>query len=517
VNDLRLQYGWRTSKSISASDDTVIRVLDAFTAGGAQIQGGSRSRELEIEDELEFTVGRAHEITTGFTINAAAYRADERRNAQGTYTFDSLEAYAAGIPTTFTQRVGNPAIDFSMAQVGWHAQDNYRVHRTLMLNLGLRHDFQSHLNDAANVSPRLGFNWTPFGARRSVVRVSAGRYYQFLDAPLYEQTLRVDGRQQRDLIISNPGYPDPFSQGVPLAQRPSSIIRLGPDLRMPSTWRLSVALDQPVNSWARVRTTYARRTGRDLFRSRDANAPTNGLRPDPSTGSITQIESTAGSRSQSLETRLSITHQPARLSGIITYTLGEALDDTEGALALPPDSWDLSGEWGPSRQDIRHRLQASANTTLWAGFRLDANLRAQSGAPYTITTGLDANRDGEHNDRPAGVGRNSARGASSTNLDMTLTWARNLRRTTVAASAASLAQGGQGRGGGGGIQGQGPGQRGGRGAVNTPRLEIFVRATNVLNAVNPQRFSGVLTSPFFGLPTSAAAARRVNAGVRVMF
>ena len=99
---------------------------------------------------------------------------------------------------------------------------------------------------------------------------------------------------------------------------------------------------------------------------------------------------------------------------------------------------------------------------------------------------------------------------------MTLTWARNLRRTTAAASAASLAQGGQGRGGGGGNQGQGQGQRGGRG-VNTPRLEIFVRATNVLNAVNQQRFSGVLTSPFFGLPTSAAAARRVNAGVRVMF
>jgi hypothetical protein len=286
---------------------------------------------------------------------------------------------------------------------------------------------------------------------------------------------------------------------------------------MPSTWRLSVALDQPVTSWARVRATYARRTGRDLFRSRDANAPTNGLRPDPSAGSITQIESTAGSRSQSLETRLSITHQPARLSGNIAYTIGEALDDTEGALALPPDSWDLSGEWGPSRQDIRHRLQASANTTLWAGFRLDANLRAQSGAPYTITTGLDANRDGEHNDRPAGVGRNSARGASSTNLDMTLTWARNVRRTTAATSAASPAQGGQGRGGGGGNQGQGQGQRGGRGGVNTPRLEIFVRATNVLNAVNPQRFSGVLTSPFFGLPTSAAAARRINAGVRVMF
>jgi len=520
VNDLRVQFGWRTSDTRSFSDQMAIRVLDAFTSGGAQIDGGSRSRELAIEDELEFTLGRAHQVSTGFTINGTGYRADERRNETGTFTFASLDAFAAGVPTTFTQRVGDPTIRYSMAQFGWHVQDNYRVHRTLMLNLGLRHDLQTRLNDTANVSPRLGFNWTPFGNRRTAVRVSAGRYYQFLDSSLYEQTLRVDGRQQRDLIISNPGYPDPYAQGVPLAQRPPSIIRLGPELFMPSTWRLSAGVDQPLTPWARVRATYARRTGRDLFRSLDINAPINGVRPNASLGSVTQVESTGRSLNQSLETRLTLTYQPSRLSATVAYTLGEVMDDSDGALTLPPDSSDLSGQWGPSRQDIRHRLQGSINSNLWAGFRFDASLRAQSAAPYTITTGLDANRDGEHNERPAGLGRNSARGASSTNLDMTLTWGRPLRRAPAADVSRSQGPGGpQGRGGGGGGgQNQRQGQRGGRGgAANTPRLEIFARATNVLNAVNPQRFGGVLTSPFFGLPTSAAAARRVNAGLRVMF
>ena len=516
VNDLRLQFGWRTSDTQAFSDQTTIRVLDAFTSGGAQIQGGSRSREIEIEDELEFTLGRAHQVTTGFTINGTSYRADEQRNATGTFTFASLEAFAAGVPTTFTQRVGSPTIDYSMAQFGWHVQDNYRVHRTVMVNLGARHDLQTHLGDTANVAPRLGFNWTPFGNRRTAIRVNAGRYYALLDPSLYEQTLRVDGRQQRDLVISSPGYPDAFSQGVPLAQRPPSIIRLGPGLVMPSNWRLSVGVDQPVTSWARVRTTYSRRTGRDLFRSLDINAPINGVRPDSSVGSITQVASIGRSLNQSLETRLSVTYQPARLSGNVTYTLGEVMNDFDGALTLPPDSSDLSSEWGPSRQDIRHRLRGSINSTLWAGFRFDASLRAQSASPYTITTGLDTNRDGEHNERPAGLGRNSARGASSTNLDMTLTWARPLRRAPAADVARAQQGGPQGRGGGGGRGGQNQGQGGGR-AANTPRLEIFARATNVLNAVNPQRFGGVLTSPFFALPTSAAAARRVNAGIRLMF
>ena len=40
---------------------------------------------------------------------------------------------------------------------------------------------------------------------------------------------------------------------------------------------------------------------------------------------------------------------------------------------------------------------------------------------------------------------------------------------------------------------------------------------NVLNLVNPLNFSGVLTSPFFGLPTSASNARRVVVGTRVWF
>ena len=193
------------------------------------------------------------------------------------------------------------------------------------------------------------------------------------------------------------------------------------------------------------------------------------------------------------------------------------MDDSDGALTLPPDSLDLSGQWGPARQDIRHRLQGSINSNLGAGFRFDANLRAQSASPYTITTGLDANRDGESNERPAGVTRNSVRGVSSTNLDMTLTWGRPLR----GAPAANVARRGRatpGAGPRGRRRWAGPGAAGrARGAAHAPRLEIFARATNVLNAVNPQRFSGVLTSPFFGLPTSAAAARRVNAGIRLMF
>ena len=69
-------------------------------------------------------------------------------------------------------------------------------------------------------------------------------------------------------------------------------------------------------------------------------------------------------------------------------------------------------------------------------------------------------------------------------------------------------------------------QRGGAapaaGGANRPaegifRFEIFARASNVLNLVNAQNFSGVMTSPFFGRATSAAAPRRLVLGMRAFF
>jgi len=149
------------------------------------------------------------------------------------------------------------------------------------------------------------------------------------------------------------------------------------------------------------------------------------------------------------------------------------------------------------------------NTDLKAGFRVNMNIRAQAGSRYNITTGLDENGDGQTNERPAGFGRNSGRGEPTANVDMGLVWEHSVgQRPRV---------NGQRGGGGGGGGGRGDGGRGNNRADGVFRFEIFARATNVLNIVNPQNFSGVVTSPFFGLATSAAAPRRLVVGTRVFF
>ena len=509
VNDFRFQMRWNASESVAASHTPAVRVLDAFSSGGAQIQGGRSTKEFEIQEEFEFTWRQRHQIETGVNATGARMHGDEWRNASGTFTFASLDAYAAGQPTTFTQRLGDPTFTYSMYRVGWYVEDAYRLRRNLMLNLSVRQDVQTHISDWANFSPRASINWTPIPGRRLALRASAGVFYQGLSNSLYEQTLLVNGTQQRDLVVANPSYPDPFQGGLTESAQPPGIIRADPLLVAPSTRRMSVGVDQPLGRWGRFRTTYSRQTGHNLFRSRDVNAPVNGVRPDASIRTLTQLESTARSRNQSLELNLSVTNQRRRFNGNLSYTRGSAFDETDGALTLPPDSFDLSDEWGPSRQDIRNRLNASVNSDLIAGFRINAGVRAQSAAPYTITTGFDINGDGVSNERPAGVGRNSGRGSATKTVDATLTWGIALRRRSVEPLAAANQQR-DGRGSGGARDGN-------RGDSNGRRLEVFVRAANVFNIVNPQNFSGVMTSPFFGRPISAAAARRVVFGTRVSF
>ena len=73
--------------------------------------------------------------------------------------------------------------------------------------------------------------------------------------------------------------------------------------------------------------------------------------------------------------------------------------------------WNSSG--GPANGDVRHRLNVNAQQPdrQEPAARHQRSTRA-SATPYTIRTGRDDNGDLVFNDRPAGVGRNTERGAA---------------------------------------------------------------------------------------------------------
>jgi hypothetical protein len=163
---------------------------------------------------------------------------------------------------------------------------------------------------------------------------------------------------------------------------------------------------------------------------------------------------------------------------------------------------------------MRHRLFAHAGLPIVAGFRININVRDMGGLPYTITTGRDDNGDAVINDRPDDVGRNSARAAGQTTMDLRLSWSKGLgKRNPDGGGEPGIQVIRGGPGGRGGFMG------GDRVSTGDSRLvlELFADASNVLNAVNYTRYSGVITSPLVGQPLAAQAPRRIDLGMRVGF
>jgi hypothetical protein len=511
-NETRFQVRHQTNASESLTDAPALLVLDAFNAGGAQIAGGRRGTDFEVASDFDFAKGR-HSARAGFLLEAGRYHSDDARNMGGTFTFSSLEAFDAGRPTTFTQRTGDPLVEYSHAQFGWYVQDDMRVARSLSLSFGLRHEVQTHIDDYLSFAPRFGATWSPRKNGATTFRGGVGIFYDWYEAQLYEQTLRVDGTRQQDLVVQNPGFPDPFAGGD-VVVLPSSRYQQAGNLTLPTVFRSNVGMEQVVGRYGRVNVGHSFGRGRDLFRGRNVNAPLpDGSRPDPTVGNITQIESTARSQGHVVNTGFNVNLPWHRTFLFVNYSFAKAMNDTDGAFSLPVNSFDPAAEWGPTSTDVRHRLSGMLNMNLWWGFKLATSFNGNSAPPYNITTGTDDNNDTVSNDRPDGVGRNAARASSRWDLGARVSYTFGFGRRPGADGAAGpqvvMIRTLGGETPMGGFSGGADDKRW--------RIELYLAGTNILNHTNFLGYSGVMTSPFFGQPTSAGPARKLEVGARFGF
>lgn len=514
-NEIRLQSVWASTDLESATRQPAVVVLDAFGAGGAQMDSARRSWDLEVAENMD-VASQKHAIRTGFLLQGGRYRARDANNAEGTFVFSGLDAYAAGRPTTFTRRVGDPLVTYGFYRAGWYVQDEIKVHKSVTLGLGLRHELQSHVEGRLNLAPRVGVTWAPLANGKLVVRGGAGIVYHWFEPTTYEQTLRVDGTRQFDVVITNPGFPDPLAGGLSGVLPPSRLL-LAPDLRLPQIVHTSVALQSQFRAGSGFVATYTRQRGHRLFRGLHVNAPDAGVRPDPRFGNVTQVESTARSALDRLDTGVShavLKNQRLLFMASVTYSLAWNRNDTDGPFAVPADSRNAGAEWGPAPGDIRHRLSAMVTGSIRRGLRATVIGTAASGSPYSITTGFDDNGDTTINDRPAGTGRNSARGGSQVDILARVGWSFGFGKRAPASQPAGIDTRRMRR----------EGERDPLGVLGSfgpqehrVRIEFFAQVFNVANRVNHVGYRGVMTSPFFGRPTGALPPRRVELGVRMDF
>ena len=94
--------------------------------------------------------------------------------------------------------------------------------------------------------------------------------------------MRFDGEHQRDVIITNPSYPDPGTGGV---VPPANTYRLG-DYKLNKNVRYSAGIDQRFSPRASVNVLYNYYHQDQLPRGMNLNPLVNGVRPDPAFANI---------------------------------------------------------------------------------------------------------------------------------------------------------------------------------------------------------------------------------------
>jgi hypothetical protein len=380
-----------------------------------------------------------------------------------------------------------------------------------MLSYGLRYEAQTLLPDQNNFSPRVNVTWSPLKSGRTTFRGGWGLFSDWLGNPVYRQTRQVDGFRQRELNILNPTYPDPGEAGM---TPPTNRYLLGDAMVLPASMTASAGVDQQIVGPLRANVTYTWRRGSNLLRGRNLNTPVAGVRPDPAFSNIVEVQSDASSRAHSVNvgTSLFLLNWHRTLFAA-NYTFTSSRNNATGAFSLPASGDAIEQEWGP--MGPRHRFGGQFNTQVVRNVGVSLSARYQSGTPYTITTGFDNNGDGVFNDRPAGVGRNSALAAGQWDIGARFSYAIGWGQRPTAGGAGGERVMVQIGGPGGGMPMGGVSVSGAD--AKRYRLEVYVAAQNVTNHRNYVGYSGVMTSPFFGLPTTVLNPRKVEVGTRFGF
>ncbi len=367
------------------------------------------------------------------------------------------------------------------SEYGFFVQDDWRATPKLTLNLGLRYDYQAiakppisnpnpalvaagfntgfQPKDKNNFAPRIGLAYA-FDPK-TVVRAAYGIFYGRTPSIITGTAHSQNGLQviALDITCSStpllcPTFPSVFTSV------PTNVAAVTPNLylfdknyQQPYTQQFHFQFEKEVFANTTFSAEYQMFRGSNITRTRNANlsAPVPTVYPvfdasGTATGEtltvqrfatvrpITQFqrislfESTAKSFYQGLSLQLNrrFSH---RFQFNTSYTLAKAKDNKPDQTSVVPgtddakiaqNQFDLSGEYGISDLDVRHRFIFSPLyetgtfhsdnkfvRALLSDYLITGILSAQSGFTYSATVSNDPNNDGNTaNDRVPGTRRN---------------------------------------------------------------------------------------------------------------
>jgi outer membrane receptor protein involved in Fe transport len=355
---------------------------------------------------------------------------------------------------------------------GGFVQDQWRATPKLSLSLGVRYDVEGYPSryvqdrDVNNFQPRIGlaYNWNPKG----VVRAGFGIFHDRLASSIGQVFNTVEYNNRGDLPTASALFPGVatfggrFSQTtlggppavgaalrflatgqVPAGGNPNLNDTLDGDLATPYSEQASLQLSQELRGGLVVTASYLFVHGVKLVgRTGNLNAvaaprpvgstlapgkPFFGGRRFQELGDIFFVTNLGDSvyhgGTLEIERRFGL-GLGIRGSYTFSRTISDGGVDSLASLSDFPEAPGLS-ERALSRQHVAHRFtlsfleQVPKSVPVLYDFKFSSLVAVESGRPFTIFAGMDANMDGNPlSDRPGTLGRNTLIGPGFASVDV---------------------------------------------------------------------------------------------------
>jgi hypothetical protein len=311
-----------------------ITVTGFFTLGQSIAGPNAGTNFYSVRDSLSYTKGR-HTFRFGGELSLDKDIQQTLLNNYGVFSFsggktgNAFADFLTGLPVTMNQDAPITAMD-NFWTYALFAQDDFRIHPRVTLNLGLRWDVQTPPTDpfdreatfklgvqsqvlkGSNIptgllvvgdpgvgrgivqtelhhfSPRIGLAWDPFGDGKTSVRTGAGVFYGSVSGNEWNSTSNYQPfavRQQFNNILSLtnpygllPGGQNPFpysyNPSAPGFIFPAAIYGMAPDFRWPYTYQLNFSVERQLGAGWTMSAGYVGSLGRRLPFAIDLNYPT---------------------------------------------------------------------------------------------------------------------------------------------------------------------------------------------------------------------------------------------------
>ncbi|HZS06107.1 MAG TPA: TonB-dependent receptor [Blastocatellia bacterium] len=310
------------------------------------------------------------------------------------------------------------------------AQDDWRVSRNLTLNLGLRYELDTNVNnndwygnrnplvqsfyrgdrkrDTNNFAPRVGFNWATNDGHTSI-HGGYGIYYDRITLEIASLERGLDGRALAIEVRAGNALTDPtgapifidpatgrFRPGAPTFANPftgfilpgagaSGINIIDNNLQNPMVQQFNFGLQRELARDLVVRADYLHNLGTHFIIGRTIGVVNNPVVGGPDR--VVNLESSVKTKYDglllSLEKRLS-NHYQFRASYTLSKAFNYANDDQIPFSNGPVNPNNLQLEYGPTPNDQRHRFTFSGSFELPYKIQLAPIWTLASGVPMDI-------------------------------------------------------------------------------------------------------------------------------------